>query len=282
MRVDRIGALLDFGGEPLHPCSRARAERRRVGAGAATTGGVTRARLRSRPPPSGSPSMPCASAQSSSATRSKARSPTGSVGDTGPPCRAFVATRDRRGNLSCGLALDILLRRDSPRVAFLPTFYVSPFMSTTTRSIVVPPWVFWGHAVAVAGDLSVTALYTSQVWAWGGFRGAERLLATPDAKCVFDVTERSPPALRGRPRPVAAPLRTTPPPRDDRSLARHRSGGSGAASSELAAGFIRRGAANCAARPYTEPSICHPSVAKKRELLERTAEGRAVLEKLTA
>jgi hypothetical protein len=37
------------------------------------------------------------------------------------------------------------------------------------------------------GDLSVTALYTSQVWAWGGLPYAQ-LFATAEAKRVFDAT----------------------------------------------------------------------------------------------
>src|SRR5438128_8918842 len=37
------------------------------------------------------------------------------------------------------------------------------------------------------GDLSITALYTSAVWAWGRVPCAH-LLATTDAKRVFDVT----------------------------------------------------------------------------------------------
>ncbi|WP_141732236.1 class I SAM-dependent methyltransferase [Oligoflexus tunisiensis] len=38
----------------------------------------------------------------------------------------------------------------------------------------------------VQGDLTVTALYTSMTWVWGGFRNAE-LLLTRDAKIVFAV-----------------------------------------------------------------------------------------------
>ena len=37
------------------------------------------------------------------------------------------------------------------------------------------------------GDLTVTALYTSETWVWGGFDQAE-LLATPEARSVFRVT----------------------------------------------------------------------------------------------
>src|SRR5215510_4178842 len=38
-----------------------------------------------------------------------------------------------------------------------------------------------------AEGLGVTALYTSEVWRWGGLEGAE-LLASDEAKRVFDVT----------------------------------------------------------------------------------------------
>src|SRR5215472_2264861 len=37
------------------------------------------------------------------------------------------------------------------------------------------------------GDLSVTALYTSQAWSWGGLSHAH-LFANADAKRVFDAT----------------------------------------------------------------------------------------------
>jgi hypothetical protein len=37
------------------------------------------------------------------------------------------------------------------------------------------------------GDISVTALYTSYTWRWGGLDCAE-LLATPEARVVFRVT----------------------------------------------------------------------------------------------
>src|SRR5262249_32888522 len=42
-------------------------------------------------------------------------------------------------------------------------------------------------AMAAKGDLSVTALYTSGVWTWGGLSYAH-LYATTDAKRVFDAT----------------------------------------------------------------------------------------------
>jgi hypothetical protein len=40
---------------------------------------------------------------------------------------------------------------------------------------------------AKPGDLSPTALYTSQVWVWGGLSYAH-LFASPDAKRVLDAT----------------------------------------------------------------------------------------------
>jgi O-methyltransferase involved in polyketide biosynthesis len=133
--------------------------------------------------------------------------------------------------------------------------------------------------VAVAGDLSVTALYTSQVWLWGGLRGAE-LLATPDAKRVFDVTNAVL-GLARLARPDLSPLRYA-------LLHRHAMidhllatvGQPSGSVVELAAGLSRRGAANCEDRAYTELDL-PPVISKKRELLERTPEGRAVLAKLT-
>jgi len=131
----------------------------------------------------------------------------------------------------------------------------------------------------VAGDLSVTALYTSQVWVWGGLPGAD-LFATPDAKRVFDVTNAVLGVARLA-RPDLSPLRYALLHRHamiDHLLATvgERSG----SVLELAAGLSRRGAANCEARRYTEVDL--PAVvAKKRELLERTPEGRAVRAKLT-
>jgi O-methyltransferase involved in polyketide biosynthesis len=130
--------------------------------------------------------------------------------------------------------------------------------------------------VAVAGDLSVTALYTSQVWVWGGLRGAE-LLATVDAKRVFDVTNAVL-GLARLARPDLSPLRYALLHRH--AMIDHLLGERSGSVLELAAGLSRRGAANCDARPYTEVDL-PPVVAKKRELLERTPEGRAVLAKLT-
>jgi O-methyltransferase involved in polyketide biosynthesis len=125
------------------------------------------------------------------------------------------------------------------------------------------------------GDLSVTALYTSQVWAWGGLSCAE-LLATDDAKRVFDVTNAALGIARWA-RPDMPELRYA-------LLHRHAiidyllSETSGSVT-EIAAGLSRRGAANCGERAYTEVDLA-PVIAKKRELLARTAAGRAVLDKL--
>jgi O-methyltransferase involved in polyketide biosynthesis len=130
--------------------------------------------------------------------------------------------------------------------------------------------------VRVNGDLSVTALYTSQVWAWGHLPYAE-LFATDDAKRVFAVTN----AVLGAARVVRPEL----PALRYALLHRHtmidhllaeRPG----SVVEIAAGLSRRGAANCRDRAYTEIDL--PAVtAKKRALLERTPEGRDVLAHLT-
>ena len=125
------------------------------------------------------------------------------------------------------------------------------------------------------GDLSVTALYTSQVWAWGGLTCAE-LLATVDGKRVFDVTNA---ALA-----VARLARRDLPELRYALLHRHviidhllaETTGTVV---EIAAGLSRRGAANCEARTYIDVDL-PPVIAKKRELLGRTAKGRAVLAKL--
>ncbi|MGH3901882.1 MAG: class I SAM-dependent methyltransferase [Pseudonocardiaceae bacterium] len=128
---------------------------------------------------------------------------------------------------------------------------------------------------AKPGDLSVTALYTSQVWAWGGLSHAH-LFASSDAKRVFDVTNAMLAAARMFNRKLA-PLRHS-------LLHRHtmidhllRTSGYRHVI-ELAAGFSRRGAAatSDAHVHYTELDLPHV-VERKRELLQRTDEGRAVL-----
>jgi O-methyltransferase involved in polyketide biosynthesis len=123
-------------------------------------------------------------------------------------------------------------------------------------------------------DLSITALYTSAVWAWARLPCAD-LCATTDAKRVFDVTNAA--LALARSRQGGAPLRYA-------LLHRHAMIDHLARESklgrivELAAGLSPRGAAFTAdpAVRYTEIDL--PAVvAKKRELLSRTADGRAVL-----
>jgi O-methyltransferase involved in polyketide biosynthesis len=125
------------------------------------------------------------------------------------------------------------------------------------------------------GDLSVTALYTSHTWLWSRQPGAE-LLATPEAKVVFRVTNA---AL------AVARLFFWRLPSLKHSLVQrhvmidriaHESGARQVL--ELAAGLSRRGLSFTAdaSITYTEVDLA-AVVARKRELLERTAAGRAVL-----
>lgn len=124
-------------------------------------------------------------------------------------------------------------------------------------------------------DLSVTALYTAQTWAWGGLEGAE-LLASPEGQRVFDGTNF---ALA-----VARPFQS-----DARSLKhalvhRHTLIDALARRSdarqilEVAAGLSRRGVAFSSdpELSYVEVDLDHV-VAHKRKLLERTEAGRAAL-----
>jgi O-methyltransferase involved in polyketide biosynthesis len=130
-------------------------------------------------------------------------------------------------------------------------------------------------ATAKPGDLSVTALYTSQVWAWSGLSHAH-LFASADAKRVFDTTNAALAAARIVNRKLA-PLRHS-------LLHRHTmidhllrvSGYQHVI--ELAAGLSRRGAAatSDARVRYTELDL-PPVIERKRDLLQRTDEGRAVL-----
>jgi O-methyltransferase involved in polyketide biosynthesis len=128
---------------------------------------------------------------------------------------------------------------------------------------------------AKTGDLSVTALYTCQTWVWGGFPNSQ-LFAHADAKRVFDATNAALAVSRLFRRDFA-PLRESLVHRHaaiDALLKR-----SGARQVlELAAGLSRRGA-TFSEDPdvrYTELDL--PAVSrKKRALLERTEEGRAVL-----
>jgi len=122
------------------------------------------------------------------------------------------------------------------------------------------------------GDLSITALYTSGVWAWAGLEGAE-LYASIDSERVFGVTEFA------------------------MGIARWFKGGPSLKHSlvqrhfildhltvasepecvvELAAGLSRRGAAMRHRVPYVEVDL--PAViARKEELLGRTEAGRETL-----
>lgn len=126
---------------------------------------------------------------------------------------------------------------------------------------------------AEPGDLPV---YTSQVWAWGALSHAH-LFANSDAKRVFDATNAALAARMFNRKP--APLRHS-------LLHRHvmidhmlRASGYRHVI-ELASGFSRGAAATIDARiTYTELDL-PPVVECKRELLERTEEGRAVLARL--
>lgn len=123
------------------------------------------------------------------------------------------------------------------------------------------------------GDLSVTALYTSGAWSWGGLSHAH-LYATTDAKRVFDATNAALAlASLGRSTLRFALLHR-------HAMIDHLLEASPARQVlELAAGLSRRGAASCARRRYTEVDL--PAViARKRALLERTPEGRDVLTRL--
>lgn len=124
------------------------------------------------------------------------------------------------------------------------------------------------------GDLSITALYTSETWRWAGFEAAE-LLATSEGRAVFRVTN----AFMA----VARLVRWGFPSLRHSLGQRHaiidalleESGATQVL--EIAAGLSRRGAAFSAdpALRYVELDLPHV-VDKKRELLERTEAGRAV------
>ncbi len=125
------------------------------------------------------------------------------------------------------------------------------------------------------GDLSVTALYTSQVWAWAGLSHAH-LFASQDAQHVFDAANAALAAAR-TPDHKLAPLHQSLLHRH--AMIDHLLSASGYRQViELAAGLSRRGAAttNDAHVHYTEIDLPHV-VELKRELLQRTDEGRAVL-----
>jgi O-methyltransferase involved in polyketide biosynthesis len=125
------------------------------------------------------------------------------------------------------------------------------------------------------GDLSVTALYTAQTWSWGELSYAH-LFATPASKRVFDATNAVL-AAAGLFKRGAAPLRNS-------LLHRHVMIDHLLRTSEcrrvieLAAGLSRRGAAFTGdpRMHYTEVDLPR-MIRNKRELLERTPEGREVL-----
>lgn len=129
--------------------------------------------------------------------------------------------------------------------------------------------------MARRGDLSMTALYTSGVWTWARLSHAH-LFATIDAKRVFDATN----AALG----IASVLKRGHAPLRHSLLHRHemidhllRASGVRTVI-ELAAGLSRRGAA-VTEDPrvrYTEIDLPHV-IERKRELLQRSAEGKAVL-----
>jgi len=120
-------------------------------------------------------------------------------------------------------------------------------------------------------DLSITALYTSQVWAWGELPCAE-LLASRDGKRVFDVTNAVLGVMRrGTPLRYALLHR--------HAMIDHLVGAWHARRIvEVAAGLSRRGAALSADPAVEYVEIDLPDViARKRQLLERSAAGRGVL-----
>lgn len=125
------------------------------------------------------------------------------------------------------------------------------------------------------GDLSVTALYTSAVWEWGGLPCAE-LLASDDARRAFGVTNAALSAS-GLFMPAVRSLKHSLLHRH--TMIDHLLRASGARRVlELAAGLSRRGVAFSAdaSLDYTEIDLA-PVIAHKRALLERTPAGVAAL-----
>jgi len=128
------------------------------------------------------------------------------------------------------------------------------------------------------GDLSVTALYTCGAWAWARLPGAQ-LLDHVDARRVFGATNAAlrlaRPFLAGRHAPSLRHSLVQRHLMIDHLLAE-----SGArVVLEIAAGLSRRGAATTIAHPtmhYVELDRPHV-IERKRELLERSEEGRAAL-----
>jgi O-methyltransferase involved in polyketide biosynthesis len=125
------------------------------------------------------------------------------------------------------------------------------------------------------GDLSVTALYTSAAWSWGGLPNAE-LLEHPRARGVFRAVNGTL-ALTQPLFGATAPLRVA-------LLHRHAlidsllRGSNARGVVELAAGLSRRGVSFSSdpALAYVEVDQPHV-IATKRELLSRSEAGRAAL-----
>lgn len=128
-----------------------------------------------------------------------------------------------------------------------------------------------GDYAAGMADLAITAAYTAQVWAWGGFPCAE-LCVSADSKRVFDATNavlgvmrRGTPLRYGLVHRHAMIDHLLQVQRPQRIV-------------ELAAGFSQRGAAMSADSDLDYVEVDLPEVvAHKRALLERTDAGRAVL-----
>jgi O-methyltransferase involved in polyketide biosynthesis len=128
-----------------------------------------------------------------------------------------------------------------------------------------------------SGDLSVTALYTSQAWVWGKLKCAE-LFETPEGRAVFSWTN----GALWIARLFSWQLRSL----KHSLIARHvlidRLLGRSKIQHvlELASGLSRRGAAvsEDPAVHYTEVDLPHVAQ-KKRELLARTDSGKAIQER---
>jgi O-methyltransferase involved in polyketide biosynthesis len=120
-------------------------------------------------------------------------------------------------------------------------------------------------------DLSITALYTSELWAWAGFPGAP-LLTTRDGKRVFDMVNLVLRVMR-RGTPLRYALAHRHAMIDHLAAERPRKN-----ILELASGLSPRGAAVSADARVRYTEIDLPGmIAHKRGLLERSAQGRAVL-----
>ncbi len=125
------------------------------------------------------------------------------------------------------------------------------------------------------GDLSVTALYTCQTWAWGGLPGAE-LLATADSRRVFGATNLFL-GLARLFRPRLPSLRHSLVLRH--LILDHLTAEAGSPQVlELAAGLSRRGVTLSLDPAVTCTEVdLPPMVAHKRALLAGTEAGRAAL-----